>query len=328
MNSEGNPMMMHTSMRKIWPYLFILPWIIGFLVFTLGPLILSLVMSFFDWSITGTPRFRGLGNYVEMFTADDQFWKSLTISLKYAAIFVPLNLVLALFLAMLISQPVKGVKFFRTVFYLPAVISGVAVSIIFGWLLNGNYGVINYLLSLIGITGPQWLVDPNWALVAVVLASAFGVGTMMLIFYTDIRNIPIDLYEAAALDGAGPAKQFFSITLPMITPTILFNLVTSIISSFQQVALVMLLTNGGPLKSTYFYGLMTYNNAFKFHKLGYASANAWVMFIIILLLTGLVFKSSDMWVFYQTSTAKKDKGAKQVKKRKASHVIKRGAEGQ
>lgn len=319
-------MTMHTSMRKIWPYLFILPWIIGFLIFTLGPLILSLVMSFFDWSITGTPRFRGLGNYVEMFTADDQFWKSLTISLKYAAIFVPLNLVLALFLAMLISQPVKGVRFFRTVFYLPAVISGVAVSIIFGWLLNGNYGVINYLLSLIGITGPQWLVDPNWALVAVVLASAFGVGTMMLIFYTDIRNIPIDLYEAAALDGAGPGKQFFSITLPMITPTILFNLVTSIISSFQQVALVMLLTNGGPLKSTYFYGLMTYNNAFKFHKLGYASANAWVMFIIILLLTGLVFKSSDMWVFYQTSTAGKGGKAKRAKSRKGSRAIKRGVE--
>ena len=297
--------------RKAWPYIFIAPWIIGFLVFTLGPLILSFVMSFFDWSITGTPKFRGIGNYVEMFTTDDQVVKSLVISLKYAAIFVPLNLIIALFLAMLISQPVKGAKFFRTIFYIPAVISGVAVSIIFGWILNGNYGVLNYLLSLIGIEGPQWLVDPKWALVAVVLASAFGVGTMMLIFYTDIKNIPIDMYEAAAIDGAGPVRQFFSITLPMITPTLLFNLITSIISSFQQVTLVMLLTNGGPLKSTYFYGLMTYNNAFKFHKLGYASANAWVMFIIILALTALVFKSSDMWVFYE-STANKSKGKKKA----------------
>lgn len=304
--------------KRAWPYLFILPWIIGFLVFTLGPLVLSFVMSFFDWSITGTPQFRGLGNYIEMFTTDDQALKSLSISLKYAAIFVPLNMIIALVLAMLISQPVKGAKFFRTIFYIPAVISGVAVSIIFGWLLNGNYGVINYLLSLLGIDGPQWLVDPKWAIIAVIFASAFGVGSMMLIFYTDIKNIPIDLYEAAAIDGAGPARQFFSITLPMITPTILFNLITSIISSFQQVTLVMLLTNGGPMKSTYFYGLMTYNNAFKFHKLGYASANAWVMFIIILLLSALVFKSSDTWVFYE-STANKNK-AKKGKKAKGKEV--------
>lgn len=264
------------------------------------------------------PKFRGLGNYIEMFTTDDQALKSLSISLKYAAIFVPLNMIIALVLAMLISQPVKGAKFFRTIFYIPAVISGVAVSIIFGWLLNGNYGVINYLLSLLGIDGPQWLVDPKWAIIAVIFASAFGVGSMMLIFYTDIKNIPIDLYEAAAIDGAGPARQFFSITLPMITPTILFNLITSIISSFQQVTLVMLLTNGGPMKSTYFYGLMTYNNAFKFHKLGYASANAWVMFIIILLLSALVFKSSDTWVFYE-STANKNK-AKKGKKAKGKEV--------
>lgn len=304
--------------KRAWPYLFIPPWIIGFLVFTLGPLVLSFVMSFFDWSITGTPKFRGLGNYIEMFTTDDQALKSLSISLKYAAIFVPLNMIIALVLAMLISQPVKGAKFFRTIFYIPAVISGVAVSIIFGWLLNGNYGVINYLLSLLGIDGPQWLVDPKWAIIAVIFASAFGVGSMMLIFYTDIKNIPIDLYEAAAIDGAGPARQFFSITLPMITPTILFNLITSIISSFQQVTLVMLLTNGGPMKSTYFYGLMTYNNAFKFHKLGYASANAWVMFIIILLLSALVFKSSDTWVFYE-STANKNK-AKKGKKAKGKEV--------
>lgn len=304
--------------KRAWPYLFILPWIIGFLVFTLGPLVLSFVMSFFDWSITGTPKFRGLGNYIEMFTTDDQALKSLSISLKYAAIFVPLNMIIALVLAMLISQPVKGAKFFRTIFYIPAVISGVAVSIIFGWLLNGNYGVINYLLSLLGIDGPQWLVDPKWAIIAVIFASAFGVGSMMLIFYTDIKNIPIDLCEAAAIDGAGPARQFFSITLPMITPTILFNLITSIISSFQQVTLVMLLTNGGPMKSTYFYGLMTYNNAFKFHKLGYASANAWVMFIIILLLSALVFKSSDTWVFYE-STANKNK-AKKGKKAKGKEV--------
>ena len=288
-------------LKTATPYFFVLPWIIGFLVFTIGPLIFSLIMSFFDWPLIGSPEFVGFGNYIEMFTKDEQFKKSLVISLKYAAIFVPLNMIIALFLAMLITQPVKGVRVFRTIYYIPTVISGVAVSILWGWILNGDYGVLNYLLSLIGIDGPKWLVDPAWAIVAVIIASAFGVGSMM-----------IDVYEAANLDGATPARQFFSITLPIITPTILFNLITSIISSFQQVTLVMLLTGGGPLKSTYFYGLMTYNNAFKHHKLGYASANAWVMFIIILILTALVFKSSSAWVFYETEAggAKQKKGGK------------------
>lgn len=297
------------------PYLFILPWIIGFLVFTFGPLLLSLIMSFFDWPLTGEKVFVGLGNYIEMFTQDDQVLKSLGISLRYAAIFVPLNMIMALFLAMLITQPLRGVKVYRAIFYIPAAISSVAISIIWSWILNSDYGVLNYLLSLIGIEGPDWLVDPAWALFAVILASAFGVGTMMLIFYTDMKNISTEIYEAASIDGAGPTRKFFSITLPIITPTLLFNLITSIISSFQQVTLVMLLTGGGPLQSTYFYGLMTYNNAFKHHKMGYASANAWVMFIIILLLTALVFKSSSAWVFYESEVKadnkkKKKKGGK------------------
>lgn len=300
-------------LKSATPFFFISPWIIGFLVFTAGPLILSLIMSFFDWPITSDPTFAGLGNYIKMFTDDPQFWKSLTITLKYAAIFVPLNLILALFLAMLITQPIKGVKIFRVIFYIPAVISGVAISILWGWILNADYGVLNYLLSLLGIEGPNWLVDPAWALLAVIMASAFGVGTMMLIFYGDIKNIPIDVYEAASIDGASPARQFFSITLPIITPTILFNVVTSMISAFQQLTLVMLLTGGGPLKSTYFYGMFVYNNAFKHHKMGYASANAWVMFLVILLLTSLVFKSSSAWVYYETEAkgkTKKKRGGK------------------
>ncbi len=295
---------------QIAPYLFITPWIIGALVFTLGPLILSLIMSFYDWSITGTPEFLGFGNYIEMFTDDKQFYESLGISLKYAAIFVPLNIIIALFLAMLITQPLKGVKIYRTIFYLPTVVSGVAVSILWSWILNGDYGALNYLLSLIGIEGPNWLVDPAWALFAVILVSAFGVGSMMLIFYTNIKGIPKDLYEAACIDGAGVWRQFFNITIPIITPTILFNLITSIIGAFQQLALVMLLTGGGPLNSTYFYGLYTYNNAFKHQDLGYASANAWVMFIIILALTTLVFKSSSTWVFYEANSRKAKKSKK------------------
>ena len=293
--------------ETLTPYLFLSPWLVGTLVLTMGPLIFSLVMGFFNWSITGTPEFVGLKNFVDMFTNDPQFYKSLAITFRFAAIFVPFNLILALFLAMLITQPVKGVNIFRTIFYLPAVVSSVAVAIIWGWILNGKYGILNYLLSLIGIEGPLWLMDKNWAIVAIVLASAWGVGTMMLIFYTDIKNIPIDLYEAASLDGITPAQQFFKITIPIITPSILFNVITSIITALQQLTLVLLLTKGGPMNSTYFYGMFVYNNAFKHHKLGYAAANSWFMFIIILALTALVFKSSSAWVYYENEVQKDGK---------------------
>jgi multiple sugar transport system permease protein len=266
-------------------------------------------MSLFDWPVTSSPTFVGFGNYIKMFTDDPQFYKSISITFKFALVFVPLNLIIALVLALLITQSVKGIKIFRTIFYLPTVVSGVAISIIWGWIFNSEYGILNYLFSFIGIEGPKWLIDPKWAIITIVIASAWGVGTMMLIFYTDIKSIPRDIYEAAAIDGAGPLRQFFYITIPSITPTILFNVITSVIGALQQLTLVLLLTGGGPLKSTYFYGLFVYNNAFKHHKLGYASANAWFMFIVILLLTLLIFKSSSAWVFYENEV-KKEGGKK------------------
>lgn len=297
------------NLKKFYPYVFIAPWVIGFLAFTAGPLVLSLIMSFHDWPVTREPVFVGLKNYINMFTQDSQFWSSMFITIKFAVIFVPLNMIIALILAVLLTQKVKGVTIFRGIFYLPAVISGVAVSIIWGWIFNTKYGILNFMLSLIGIEGPKWLVDPKWALFAVIIASAWGVGTMMLIFYTNIKSIPRDYYEAAVMDGAGPIRQFFNITIPIITPTILFNLITSTISALQQLTLIILLTGGGPLKSTHFYGLYVFENAFKHQRLGYASANAWIMFIIILLLTALIFKSSDAWVFYE-SEVKSKKGGK------------------
>jgi len=285
--------------QAIIPYIFILPWIVGFVVFTLGPLLLSLVMSVYDWPVIGTPHFIGFENFRHMFTADEQFWKSLGITLKFAAIFVPLNIVFALLLAILISRPVKGAGFFRSLFYLPSVVSSVAVAIIWSWILNYEYGFLNYGLSLFGIQGPRWLNDPKWALVSIVISSLWGLGTMMLIFYTALKSVPAEIYEDAYIAGASPLRRFFSITLPLITPSILFNLVTCTISAMQELSLVLLLTKGGPLKSTYFYGLYVYNNAFSHFKLGYASANAWFMFVIILALTALIFKSSSAWVFYE-----------------------------
>ncbi len=310
MFTKKNKQKKFTLVRKRVPFLFILPWIIGFIVFTLGPLAFSLIMSLFDWPIAGEAKFVGFDNFTKMFTADPQFYDSLWITLKFALIFVPLNLLVALVLALLITQPIKGIKIFRTIFYLPAVVSGVAVSIIWGWMFNSEYGVLNYILSFLGIEGPNWLIDPKWAIVTIVIASAWGVGTMMLIFYTDIKGIPQEMYEAAAIDGAGPIRQFISITIPTITPTILFNVITSVIAALQQLTLVLLLTGGGPLKSTYFYGLFVYNNAFKHHELGYASANAWFMFIIILILTMLIFKSSSAWVFYEAEVKTEKKRGK------------------
>lgn len=299
-------------MEKLTPYLFISPWLIGFFAFTAGPLALSLVMSFYDWPVIGESTFVGLGNYIRMFTQDSQFWDSLGLTLKFAVIFVPLNMIIALVLAMLIATNVKGSNLFRVIFYIPSVVSGVAVAIIWGWILDSNNGILNYILSLVGIDGPLWLQDPKWAIVAIVIASAWGVGNMMLIFYTDIKSIPSSYYEAAVIDGATPLQQFFKITIPIITPTILFNLVTSTISALQQLTLVILLTGGGPMKSTYFYGLFVYENAFKHHRLGYASANAWVMFFIILGMTAVIFKSSSAWVFYENEV-KKTKKAKRGK---------------
>jgi multiple sugar transport system permease protein len=291
---------------KLIPYLFIAPWIIGFVVFTLGPLLFSFVISFFDWPIVGEKKFIGFSNYITMFTDDPLFWHSLGVTVKFALFFVPLNIILALLLAILLHQKVKGSSLFRTFFYVPSVISGVALAMIWGSVFDGEYGILNYLLSLIGIEGPNWLNSTNWALVAMVIASLWGQGTMMLIFLAGLKNIPLELYEAAEIDGAGKIHQFFKITVPLLSPTILFNVIMTIIGAFQQLTLALVLTGGGPLQSTYFYAMYVYENAFKYFKMGYSSANAWIMFIIVLALTMLVFKSSSMWVFYENEV-KNDK---------------------
>lgn len=294
---------------RIAPYLFILPWIVGFCAFTLGPLLFSLVISFFDWPIVGDATFIGFDNYITMFTNDPLFWKSLFVTLKFACIFVPLNLVVSLLLAMLLHQKVKGSSIFRTLFYLPSVISGVALAMIWSWVYNGEYGILNYFLSLIGVAGPDWLNDPKWSMFAMVGASLWAQGTMMLVFLAGLKGIPKDLYESASIDGAGRIKQFLHITIPMLSPIILFNLITSIIGAFQQLTLALVLTGGGPLNSTYFYAMYVYENAFKYFKMGYSAANAWFMFLIILTLTMLVFKSTSAWVYYE-SVANSSKKAK------------------
>ncbi len=254
----------------------------------------------------GDVNFVGFDNYIKMFTKDKMFYHSLGVTMKFALFFVPLDILIALGLAVLLNQNLKGQSFFKTIFYLPSVISGVAVSMIWLWLFDYKFGMINHILNMFHVAGPNWLGDPKWSIIAMVIASLWGQGTMVLIFLAALRDVPQEFYEAATIDGAGPVTRFFKITLPLITPALLFNLIMTIISAFQQLSLALLMTKGGPSNSTYFYAMYVYNNAFKHFEMGYASANAWVMFLIILVLTMVVFKSSSLWVYYESETKKKE----------------------
>lgn len=283
--------------RKLIPYLFTLPWVIGFLLFFLFPLSFSLFMSFHDWPVSGARTFVGFQNYIDMFTKDETFWHSLKITLAFAGTLVPLNIIIALGMALLLNRKVKGENFFKTAFYIPSIISGVALAIIWSWILNEK-GILNYILSIFHIEAIHWLRDPKTALFAVVLTTLWAQGNLMIVFLSGLKRIPKTVYEAATIDGAGPVRIFFKITLPLLTPTLLFNLIMAVINAFQQLTVVINLTKGGPDKATYMYSLYVYENAFKRFKMGYAAANAWVMFLIILLLTGLIFFTSKKWANY------------------------------
>ncbi len=291
----------HMTIRRqnLTPYLFVAPWVIGFVAFTLGPLLFSLWMSLFNWPLTGERQFVGLANYRTMLFEDDDFRRSLWVTLKFTALYVPANLVVALSLALLLNKPMFASGLFRAAFYLPSIISGVALVTIWSWMFSKEYGVLNYFLSLAGADPVNWLGSPKWALYSIVIIGLWTVGEPMLIFLAGLKGIPQELYEQAELSGVGKVPQFFLITLPMLTPVLLYNLVTSIIVAFQQLTQAMLLTNGGPAKATYMLAMYIYNTAFKFHEMGYASAMSWFMFLLILALTGIIFKSSSLWVFYE-----------------------------
>ena len=280
-------------------YLLISPWLVGFLVFTLGPMIASLIFSFTDYSIVNPTRFVGFSNYIEMLFKDYRFWHSLKVTFTYAIFAIPLGLVFGLALALLLNAKVPGLAVWRTVYYTPSVVSGVAVAILWLYLFNPQYGVINWLLSLININGPGWLGSPQWALPALIIMSLWGVGGGMIIYLAGLQGIPTAFYEAAEVDGANTMQKFYNITLPMITPVLFYNLIIGIISTFQIFTSVYVMTSGGPVESTLFYNLNLYNYAFRYQQMGYASALAWALFAIVLVLTLLVFRSSAIWVYYE-----------------------------
>lgn len=285
--------------ESIAGYLFIAPAVVGFIVFLAGPFLASLLISFTDYKLLVAPQWVGLDNYRALMV-DPLFWQSLKVTFQYAIIALPLGLVLSLGLAVLLNQKVRGISFWRTIYYLPAVVSGVAVAVLWSWILNPEFGLLNLLLRYFGIRGPHWLSDTRTALPALIVISLWGVGGSMVIYLAGLQGIPTELYEAAELDGAGAWRRFISVTLPMLSPVIFFNLVLGVIGSFQFFTEPFIMTRGGPENSTLTYMLYLYRNAFNYFKMGYASALAWVFFALVLVLTLAVFRSSPMWVHYES----------------------------
>jgi len=280
-------------------YLFIGLFVVGFLAFVLAPFLYSLYLAFTDYNVLSSPTWVGIANFKKMFTEDPLFWKSFFVTLQFAAVQVPARLVFSLIVALALAKVTKMTGVYRVAYYIPSIVGG-SVAIAMTWKqLWGNNGMINKLLAFIGLPTVRWLANEKTAIYVLILLGVWQFGASMLIFLAGIKGVPATLYEAAIVDGAGPVRRFFKITLPMITPSIFFNLINGIIGSLQAFNSSYLITRGGPLNSTLYYGLKMYQEAFQYHKMGYASAMSWFMFIIIVALTAFVFKSSSSWVFYQ-----------------------------
>ncbi len=288
------------SRRETWAGLaFVSPWIIGLGAFLLYPILASLYYSLCDYSVFYKARFIGAANYIDI-VQDKLFWKSLLNTLFFAALSVPLGLMLALALAMLLNSGVRGLTIYRTIFFLPALMPMVALAVLWLWIFNGEYGVLNTALSGLGVPSPGWLTDPAWSKPALVLLSLWGVGYAMVIFLAGLQDVPVHLYEAADLDGATWWHKIRHVTLPMVSPVILFNGIMGIIGSLQYFAIPYIMTpNGQPARSAYFYAMYLYDNAFAYIKMGYASAMAWILFLVIFALTLLSLRLASRYVHYE-----------------------------
>jgi multiple sugar transport system permease protein len=288
-----------TFQNNLVGWLFVLPWFLGFAVFTAGPMVASGFLAFTDWNLVGELEFVGLQNWQKMFTDDPLVLKSLRVSAVFAMTSVPLQAAVSLGLAILLNQKIRGLSIYRTVIFLPSLISGVALAMLWRWLFSPDLGLINYTLSFIGIKGPAWLIDRAWALPSLVLTTLWGVGGMVLIYLAALQGVPTSLYEAAEVDGARAWNKFWSITLPMISPAIFFQILMGIINALQEFILGHVMTDGGPMNATLFCVLYLYRLGFEQFRMGYASAVAWVLFLVILVLTVIVLRSSSMWVYYE-----------------------------
>lgn len=283
--------------RYFW--LFISPWLIGFVGFLLGPMIASVYISLTEWDSFTPAEFVGLDNYVQALTNDPIFWKALGNTFYYALVSVPLGLAIGVWLANLLNKKVRGRKLFRTMIYLPTLVPLVATAMVFKMVLAPS-GPLNDLLGVLGISGPDWLLDPTWVKPALVVLSAWGAGGATVLLLSAMNSIPKEFYEAAEIDGAGPIRQFWSITFPQITPIIFFNLIMGLIGAFQIFSQVYILTSGGPDNASMTMVPLLFREAFSFYHFGYASAIAWLLFVVIIGFTALAFRTSRSWVFYET----------------------------
>lgn len=290
--------------ERRWGWVMALPALLGFLVFTLGPMAASGVFSFTDWSAGGDATFTGLANYERMFTDDPEFAKSLWVTTYYTLAAVPLMLIIAFAVAMLLNQKVRGLSVFRTIYYLPTLVPLVASSMLWIWMFNPDFGMLNQLLSAANLPTSQWINDESTSVPSLILMTAWGFGNAMVVFLAGLQGVPRHLYEAIEADGGGAWHKFRHVTLPMMTPTIFFNLVTGAIGTFQVFVQAAVMTQGGPNNSTLFYIYYLYRTAFSDNELGYASALAWVLFVIIMLMTYLLFRSARHWVYYEMGTAR------------------------
>jgi len=285
-------------------YLFIAPWLVGFLVLVLGPVIASFYFSLTDYEIVKSPVFVGLDNYREM-AHDDLVWQALKVTAIYVAVSTPLSLALSFAVALLMNQRVRGLGLWRTVYYLPNLVPIVASTMLWLWIFDPQFGLLNTLLAKVGIDGPLWLQSNRWALPSLILMSLWGIGGPMLIYLAGLQGIPTDLYEAVAVDGGGALAKLRTVTIPMMTPVIFYNLVLGMIAGSQVFAQPFIMTGGGPRYGTLFYVLYLYQNAFQYFRMGYASALAWFLFLVLLVLTIVLFRWSTLWVFYEGDTRRR-----------------------
>jgi multiple sugar transport system permease protein len=287
-------------------YMFLLPWLFGLVFLLAGPVIASFFISFTQWNLSSSPVWVGLANYERMLFRDRDFLNSMGVTLRYTALSVPIYMVTGLGLAMLLNHKLKGMNVFRTVLFMPSVIAGTAVAVLWSMLLNPEIGVVNQVLRFIGIANPpRWLGSNEWAVPAFILMGLWGIGGGVIIYLSGLQNIPPHLYEAAEIDGANPVQKFFYITLPLLTPTIFFTLITGLIGAFQVFDGAYVLNGRGARRGALlFYLLHLYNEGFRGGRFGYASALAWVLVILAAVAIIIVFRTSEKWVYYETETGR------------------------
>lgn len=286
------------SRRENQAYLYLLPWFIGFAVFQAYPLVSSLGYSFTDYNVLGKFNFIGLDNYINLFTKDSEFKNSLKVTIMYTLYTVPFKIVMSLLVALLLNKSRKGIGVIRTIYYLPSLFGGsIAVAILWKLMFMDN-GLINNILGVFNISGISWLGNPKTALPTLSLLEAWQFGSSMVMFLAALKQVPSSLYEAASIDGAGKTRSFFNVTFPQISPIIFFCIIMQSINALQNFTSAFTITSGGPVKSTYMLGLKLYNDGFAYFKMGYAAATSWIIFLLIMIVTLVLFASSKFWVFY------------------------------